>query len=218
MAFTIKRSGLLATILFWLKRAHNLFWEIYLNVNTLTHLTRAYTNGLYGDANGYAGSAYYVLLMIFKRLSITKDSQFVDYGCGKGRAVCFAARLPFRKVVGVEVNHELACIARINANKMRKRKASIEIIENDVLNYDCKDGTIFFMYNSFGTKTLGAVLEKIHQSLRQNPRTIQIIYYNPVHSELFRKCEWLEKNNALSFKTLAMDEARVPCVEFYQNK
>ena len=39
---------------------------------------------------------------------------FIDFGCGKGRAVLLAAELPFQRVVGVDFSQELVAIARNN--------------------------------------------------------------------------------------------------------
>ena len=39
---------------------------------------------------------------------------FVDVGAGKGRALLLAAELPFRKIIGVELNEELTRIAQKN--------------------------------------------------------------------------------------------------------
>jgi len=43
-----------------------------------------------------------------------EDYSFIDVGAGMGRAVLLAAELPFRQVVGVELNPTLARIARKN--------------------------------------------------------------------------------------------------------
>ena len=64
---------------------------------------------------------------------------------------------------------------------------------------------------------MGIAMDKIHQSLLDNPRPIKIIYYNPKHSEILNECSWLRRNDKLSFKTLTTMEASRPLVEFYEN-
>ena len=50
---------------------------------------------------------------------------FVDVGAGMGRAVLLAAELPFKAVVGVELNPTLAGIARRNAAMWRRRAGRV---------------------------------------------------------------------------------------------
>jgi tRNA G46 methylase TrmB len=44
---------------------------------------------------------------------------FVDIGSGKGRALLVASELPFAKIVGVELSHELNRIAQENIKRYR---------------------------------------------------------------------------------------------------
>ena len=56
----------------------------------------------------------------------------------------------------------------------------IEIIYDDAAKFNFKNEAIFFMFNPFKQKTLGRVLINIKKSLKNNPRRINIIYYNPI--------------------------------------
>ena len=63
---------------------------------------------------------------------------FVDVGAGKGRALLLAAELPFRKVIGVELNEELARIARRNVNlwtRATKSREKIRVLREDALEF-----------------------------------------------------------------------------------
>src|SRR5271170_3581526 len=42
------------------------------------------------------------------------DYTFIDFGAGKGRAMLVASELPFRKVIGIELNPDLADIPERN--------------------------------------------------------------------------------------------------------
>jgi SAM-dependent methyltransferase len=42
------------------------------------------------------------------------DYSFLDFGAGKGRAMLVASELPFREVIGIELNPELAAVAQRN--------------------------------------------------------------------------------------------------------
>jgi len=39
---------------------------------------------------------------------------FIDFGCGKGRAMLLAAERPFRRLIGIDFSHELLMVARRN--------------------------------------------------------------------------------------------------------
>jgi len=62
---------------------------------------------------------------------------------------------------------------------LEKKNTHVEIIHNDATKFDPSEGTIFFMYNPFGLKTLNRVLDNIKKSLINNPRKIRIVYYAP---------------------------------------
>lgn len=57
--------------------------------------------------------------------------------------------------------------------------------------FDVKDGTIFYLANPFGEKTITAVIENIRKSLVNNPRKIRIAYYCAVCKDLLDSRDWL---------------------------
>ncbi|MBK8099804.1 MAG: class I SAM-dependent methyltransferase [Planctomycetes bacterium] len=107
-----------------------------------------------------------------------------DLGSGMGRVLCVLALRPWAKVVGVELFADLAASSRQNAAAMRGRRAPIEVITGDALQQDLGDGTVFFLFNPFGAKTLAGVLARIDASLRTNPRHVQFLYYNAEHDQV----------------------------------
>jgi hypothetical protein len=51
----------------------------------------------------YEGVNAYVFQKVFSGLDVdVSQSCFVDYGSGKGKAMCLAAELGFKKVIGIE--------------------------------------------------------------------------------------------------------------------
>jgi len=64
------------------------------------------------------------------------------------------------------------------------KRTPIEIVNAEVYNFDPKEGTVFFMFNPFGLKTMAKVLENIRQALISHPRKIRIAYYGPVYKDL----------------------------------
>jgi len=151
-------------------RMHDLLWDIRLDINTRQIIRREDCVSRNRDARRCCPSPYFRLQQIFKRISISESDVFADYGCGTGRVVCFAAHLPLKKVYGIELLPDMALIARRNAQKMRGCRATVEIIEGDVLNFDCQNVTIFFFFDPFGEETIQNVLDRIHNNLLKNPR------------------------------------------------
>jgi SAM-dependent methyltransferase len=147
------------------------------------------------DYRSHYQAANYLYLERIARL-ITRNAQqplvFYDIGCGKGRAVCVMARHTFGKVVGVDYQETLCKMARHNAQQLRGRVATVQIVRADAASLDYSDGHVFFFFNPFGPPTMRAVLESIERSLLRAPRPVTVIYYNAVHEAVLRDCPWLE--------------------------
>lgn len=154
-------------------------WERRLSIHT-----RGVQDVNQPDANRYATFAYSSIMKILQRLRLQPDDVFVDIGCGKGRVVCCAALLNLRKVLGVEIDEGLCEQARENAGRMRGRRAPVEVVHAGAQEFDYRQCTAFFLFNSFGAATLEMVLSSIAQSLQANPRPVRFAYVNPFHDEL----------------------------------
>ena len=77
---------------------------------------------------------------------------FLDYGCGKGRAVLTAAIKPFRRVLGIEMSSQLCDRARENVRRAatRLRCADVEIINVDAAAQVVPDDvSVIFLFNPF---------------------------------------------------------------------
>lgn len=167
-------------------------WERQLGINTVgsVEVDRP-------DANRYATFAHDSIDAILDRLSLVPDDVFVDIGCGKGRVVCRAARRMVRQVIGIDIDAGLCEVARRNASIMKQRRSSIEIINLPAQEFDYRECTAFFLFNSFGAATLAKVLESIEASLRKSPRGIRFAYINPFHEHLLQGASWLRENGRL---------------------
>ena len=150
-------------------------------------------------ANGYMPTFYASNLAILRRLAISSGKDvFVDFGSGKGRVVILAARLPFKRVIGIEFSHELNEIARRNVTMARAalRCKDVELVTADAREYEVPDdSTAFYLANPFTGETLDRVLEGIHASLRRAPRAITVISHGHSPERPFaaqvRACPWL---------------------------
>lgn len=143
-------------------------------------------------------TTYQQLSQAFQGLTVGPDDVFVDFGCGLGRAVCFAAQYPFAKVYGVEISSSLAERARSNIECLRSKTArSIEIVCASADEFDCRLGNTFYFYNPFGEKMMAAVLANIKSAAAHSGRPINIIYNNPIHKTLLDDCGWLSEKKVL---------------------
>ena len=95
-----------------------------------------------------------------------ENSQFIDLGCGKGKALIvyalyygkFCNEIP----LGIEYDHDLAIIAERNVGKINFDSSSSPIVQKDsalnVLRYTKGRFLIVYLYNSFQGSTLNEVL------------------------------------------------------------
>ena len=119
------------------------------------------------------------------------DFTLLDIGCGKGRIVLLASEHPFRAIVGVELNQQLARIAKRNIKIwMRKPLAcrKIEIFNRDMLSVDLPDGpVVLYFFNSFERELVQMLLDKLVaiSTLRSDP--IDLIYIHPEFDDLVRQ-------------------------------
>ena len=159
------------------------------SIVNLDHLTLAGNNTY--ENHHYQGASYDVLFKIFRKLPTgTHHHTFVDYGCGKGRAIFVAEQCGFTKLIGVDIAQEL--IEEANENKMNYKPinsfSSIDFVFNDATKYSItQDSCIFYFFNPFGATILNKVLENIKESVKQYPRKIYCIYLNPKYKAVFNE-------------------------------
>ena len=147
----------------------------------------------YQDSEEYAPTKYPELQIMVDYLKLNKDDVFIDFGCGKGRVVFLVAMQKLKKVVGVEFNQTLIDIAKKNLKNLKLNNTPIELFQGDAVNFDVKDGTVFYMFNPFGLKTFAKVLDNIKKSMSSNPRIIRLLYRNSIYRSLLDETDWLEQ-------------------------
>jgi SAM-dependent methyltransferase len=120
------------------------------------------------------------------------DFTFMDLGSGKGRAVLMAAKLPFRKVVGVEFATELVAAARANvAGLPESEQARIELVHADVVSCPTPEGPlVVYLYNPFGAEIVRRVAIRLLDDWRVSQRPIIIAYVNPLHADVWLDTGW----------------------------
>lgn len=114
-----------------------------------------------------------------------EEYTFIDYGCGKGRALLMASDFPFRRIIGVEYSGELAAIARHNITLYRnpsQKCRAIEVFEGDAALFEPLDtASVFFLHNPFDGLILQQVLDRIRHNRTANEAADFLIYVDPRH-------------------------------------
>jgi SAM-dependent methyltransferase len=117
-----------------------------------------------------------------------EDYTFIDVGAGKGRGLMVASEYGFRKVAGIELNPEMADIARQNVEHWKHarredptaaRLAPIELFEQDALEYDLPPTpTLLFLFHPFEAPVLKQLLRRIETQFAQRPGALDLLYVN----------------------------------------
>ncbi len=134
---------------------------------------------------GVAPSVFHALMRRWRRSrtgwALDKVS-FIDVGAGMGRAVLLAAGLPFRQVVGVELNPTLVRIARRNLALWRaagRARAPMKMICGDAVEFSLPAGPcLAFMFNPFGAPVMRRLLAAWKIALAGTARQLDILYVN----------------------------------------
>lgn len=113
---------------------------------------------------------------------------FVDIGCGQGRALCVAVHFGFSKVTGIDFSPDFCAASVRNLIRTAKQKDGFqyEVLLQDAAGWPVPDDAdCLFFFNPFDAEIMEKVIARIRESLRRNPRKVQIIYVNPLYGYLF---------------------------------
>lgn len=134
---------------------------------------------------GVAPSVFRALVKRWLRLGpcgALEECAFVDVGAGMGRAVLLAAEMPFRAVVGVELNPTLARMARRNCAVWRalgRAQTEMEIRCGDATAMRLPKGPcLAFLFNPFGGPVMRRMLEHLAQRFADKPGELDLLYVN----------------------------------------
>lgn len=114
------------------------------------------------------------------------DYTFIDLGCGKGRALMLASETPFARILGVELDPDLAAAAQRNLaiwTRTPHACSQIEAMEGDALAFTLPPGALLlYIYNPFNDHILQQLLKRLHELGSDSP--IDILYLRPEHAEV----------------------------------
>jgi SAM-dependent methyltransferase len=141
--------------------------------------------------NGYSAVAPSVFREACRRWRETLPSSaarleaytFVDVGAGKGRALLLAAELPFRKVIGVELDEPLARIAQKNVTlwkRLERPRAKIRVMRGDAAEFRWpRTPLLVYFNNPFDCALVELLASRIAAAAAAGPGLVDLLYVNP---------------------------------------
>ena len=140
-----------------------------------------------------------------------EDYCFIDIGCGKGRALMLASEMPFRRILGVELNPALTAVAQSNLWKWGARNhacADIEVFNTDALDAPIPDGpAVVYIYNSFTLYVMLPFLDRLRSLALDRPAPIDLIYAQPQQARLLESAPGIALLDAGSIPLSPEDRA-----------
>jgi len=122
---------------------------------------------------------------------------FIDLGSGKGRSLLMASDYPFRRILGVELLPELDRIAQHNIQTYRSPAQKCFVIEarsGDAREFEFPaEPTLLYLFNPFTDAGLRKLIARLDVSLRSQPRTVYVLYHNPLLEHVLHASQQLKK-------------------------
>ncbi len=195
---------------------HERYWEKRFHLDTGGWVDINFKDGML-----YEATPYLLLNDILTHLHLGPQDVFVDLGCGKGRVTCMAARTEVGLVVGIEQDPAFLQQAKQNLSRIPDRKAEVQWHHGLAQDFDFHQSTIVYMFNPFGAETLQKVVDQLEETLHRNPRTIRIVYANPVHQEVLTKTPWLQTTQSwpcAAYAEFTIQPPNPTLVSFWKSK
>jgi len=120
---------------------------------------------------------------------------FVDIGAGKGRAMLVASELPFKQVIGVELNPAMADVAQRNVDHWiesregdptARRHAPVRLVEQDALEFEFpKTPCVAFLFHPFEAPLMKKLLRQIEKQFAKRSGQLDVLYVNAECAAVF---------------------------------
>ena len=133
-------------------------------------------------------------------LSLNIDFQrftFIDLGSGKGRTLLMASDFPFKKIIGVELLPALHAIAQENILSYRsdsQRCFALQTVCHDARRFVFpEEPLVLYFFNPLPEAGLSQVAARLEESLSRNPRSVFVLYHNPLLEHVIAASPYLRK-------------------------
>jgi len=115
---------------------------------------------------------------------IRADDVLVDVGCGRGRVINWWLDQGHRgPIIGLELLEDVAASTRSRL----KRFANVTIVSGDAIANLPPEGTLFFLFNPFGTVDLTRRFIEQFAARFTGTSGVRIIFYACIHVECFKQ-------------------------------
>lgn len=145
--------------------------------------------------NGYSPTPHSFFSRLLHQVDIDYSQfTFIDFGCGKGKALLLASKLPFRRIVGVEVSSVLIGVAAENLKTYRgtTKCKTVQLVCSDARDFQLPEEKVLcYFWDPFEADVMQTIVENIRNSLAAAPRDIYVVYFMPVHRKLFDEADFL---------------------------
>ena len=135
---------------------------------------------------GFSSMQPSIIRWALNRIPRHETLTFIDFGCGKGRALLVASEYPLAAIEGIELAHELYHVAKSNAAifaRSHPERTPINVMLGDATEHTLPASDLLvYMFNPFAEAFVVKLLERIEQSL-VSERTVYLIYVNPIHKD-----------------------------------
>jgi hypothetical protein len=114
----------------------------------------------------------------------------LDAGAGKGRAILTAAQHPFHRVLGIELNPNLAAITQSNITRFMASPAAsalapVDLVQGDALEVPLPETpTVVTLFHPFEAPLLRRFVARLEQHFAQRPGLLDILYINAEHAQV----------------------------------
>jgi SAM-dependent methyltransferase len=122
---------------------------------------------------------------------------FIDVGSGKGRVLLMAADYPFRRILGIELLPDLHRVAQENISAYKsdsQRCFAVEAVRGDAREFVFPaEPILLYLFNPLPEAGLLKVIANLENSLSEHPRTVYLLYHNPLLEHVLAKSSALTK-------------------------
>lgn len=136
----------------------------------------------------YQGAGYLTLMRLFSEIyKETAGFDFLDIGCGKGRAVFVAEYFGYDEITGIDLDEELISDARNNLKTypFKRTESTIQLIKANAIEYEYHNKpTVYFLFNPFSEEVMQKVVNRIVTLTRSET---WFVYMNPLYLKPFEE-------------------------------
>ncbi len=171
-------------------------WEHRVNTTSGTDGWRERLLGVLHSPYQPTDAALFQEMMASLPIDFSKFT-FVDLGSGKGRALLMASEYPFRRIVGVEILPELHRVAQENLSRYKSESQKCIVLEaicGDAIDFTFPpQPLVLFMFNPLSESGLRRALYKLDKSLDAHPRSVYLLYHNPLQEHVLNESAALSR-------------------------